>query len=617
MLDLLYSCDALVFTISASELSRSATLGPRAAEADPTLSLLSHFASKPGTRLAVNHDGVPPAAGTPPAQAWDVMLDSAVGQEAGHALRRHAAEPVQHVNAALAARANDALRRALETQAGAATSGSGDALELWETFRSFSSAARLQPLHSLLISPPVLPAFQQAGDDAREALLLQTAGVVSQHAIDEAAAVLYEAREEVRRAEGLATVLHGDADASIASLREAILAAPAAGEGDDSSMISSATKVHLRAGDRSHAALGVLSDSGAELEQTFSRRLPWWKLGWKVDDVRAEVEAGVMRSFAKDLEEKLIFEAGRLLSVAEAQSRKTFESLDTLTQPLSSRSKGKTEDRGARTNSVFASAVLRNTVSQHTLASARTALKPRALAEPISARRAQLFAPGGPVDVLVARAQALVVSTYLSAATVIGASVASAHATSPVLARTPLGQALPDVLSSFALTSSTATGVAALGCLLLAWRLQGRWGKAKRKFWQDWDRLAQGLDADLEVCREHSLLITLADISLHCAHRPRSKICSGLMSLRSHCRPQRHCASSQHSARRSLRLTQARSATQLPRHEPCSRSLLSLRRCLLLLMQQTPQGPGNLARSRRYERARRQCTTYKRVLACG
>jgi hypothetical protein len=333
--------------------------------------------------------------------------------------------------------------------------------------------------------------------------------------------------------------------------------------------------------------------------------------------VRAEVEAGVMRSFAKDLEEKLIFEAGRLLSVAEAQSRKTFESLDTLTQPLSSRSKGKTEDRGARTNSVFASAVLRNTVSQHTLASARTALKPRALAEPISARRAQLFAPGGPVDVLVARAQALVVSTYLSAATVIGASVASAHATSPVLARTPLGQALPDVLSSFALTSSTATGVAALGCLLLAWRLQGRWGKAKRKFWQDWDRLAQGLDADLEVCREHSLLITLADISLHCAHRPRSKICSGLMSLRSHCRPQRHCASSQHSARRSLRLTQARSATQLPRHEPCSRSLLSLRRCLLLLMQQTPQGPGNLARSRRYERARRQCTTYKRVLACG
>ena len=66
-------------------------------------------------------------------------------------------------------------------------------------------------------------------------------------------------------------------------------------------------------GDRSADGKGILTDSHRRLEYVLSKRLPWWKLPWKVDDVRAEVEAAIQNSFAKDAELKLVFEADRLV----------------------------------------------------------------------------------------------------------------------------------------------------------------------------------------------------------------------------------------------------------------------------------------------------------------
>jgi hypothetical protein len=46
----------------------------------------------------------------------------------------------------------------------------------------------------------------------------------------------------------------------------------------------------------------------------------------------------------------------------------------------------------------------------------------------------------------------------------------------------------------------TAIGVGLLGGATALWRLQGRWKKSKKAFWEDWKRAQEGLSYDLQVC---------------------------------------------------------------------------------------------------------------------
>ncbi|PWN39952.1 hypothetical protein IE81DRAFT_362502 [Ceraceosorus guamensis] len=296
-------------------------------------------------------------------------------------------------------------------------------------------------------------------------------------------------------------------------------------------------KLHIRAGDRSRSALGSASDSASLLEKTFSQRLPWWKLLWKVDDVRAEVDNAVRSSFSKDLEDqavivsKLIFEAGRTLSFAEDQMKVTEAALGTLTARSRSENAGRAElssslvggatswqgHMEASQRSYFDSPLLRNQIAQQSKlhraagSSSSNLLQPRSFAWPITSRRSQLFSQGGPLEVLVSRAQALVMRFYLSTGTIASASLISAQlpAVSHWLsANTFLGEDACKTLLPLAMQSSTAAGVSLLATLAFAFHLQGAWTKAKRRFWTDWDRLAQGLEADLEsnvvsTLREH------------------------------------------------------------------------------------------------------------------
>ncbi len=60
-----------------------------------------------------------------------------------------------------------------------------------------------------------------------------------------------------------------------------------------------------------------------------------------------------------------------------------------------------------------------------------------------------------------------------------------------------LSQLVP---SWMALDAGTAIGVGAFGALAgIRWAI-GSWEKAKQQWWEDWDRVGQGLRRDLTVC---------------------------------------------------------------------------------------------------------------------
>ena len=110
-------------------------------------------------------------------------------------------------------------------------------------------------------------------------------------------------------------------------------------------------------------------------------------------------------------------------------------------------------------------------------------LRQTTLSLPITERRGQLISAGGPIERLQRRAQSAVAQFY----GIVGGSSALAV----FVSQTPIGEATFDL--------TTALGVCLLGSVTAAWRLQGKWKKAKSYFWDDWKRAQQGMSYDLQV----------------------------------------------------------------------------------------------------------------------
>lgn len=339
-LDTLYACDALFFvsdTYALDERVRATPALRASTYLQPSLRLLAHFADKPGTRLLVNRTAIAGAEDAPDLShvvdglssaesAEDGALDVAQAVEAavGHAafskLQRQAiatASPalaaiasatdsapagIVPISAHAATRANEALRQALGPAPGPASEPAAPAARLWDQFRTLYTASNLAGVRGLVRAPPLSKSGPPLSPSQRgAALALQTAGFVLRHAVDEATEAALAAQAELRRAEGQAAVLASDVDAILSSLSQRILPS----DGVDSSEAvhaASGAATRRRAGDRSKEKRGVLADSQGEVERTLSARLQWWKLPVKVDDVRAETEAAVERSFASKLE---------------------------------------------------------------------------------------------------------------------------------------------------------------------------------------------------------------------------------------------------------------------------------------------------------------------------
>ncbi len=114
------------------------------------------------------------------------------------------------------------------------------------------------------------------------------------------------------------------------------------------------------------------------------------------------------------------------------------------------------------------------------------ALTPAALTSPLHARQAQL---GFPTERLHASAQRAVVS--MSGSVLGGLGMAWAGWATEL-------QLLGGMID-VGMSTETAVGVGMLGAAVgVRWAV-GRWDRAKRRWWKDWDRVGEGLERDLKV----------------------------------------------------------------------------------------------------------------------
>lgn len=236
----------------------------------------------------------------------------------------------------------------------------------------------------------------------------------------------------------------------------------------------------------SEAARGVLLELGVEsgrlqiprdqvaaakaaLDELFDSRLAWWKLPARTDDLVSDIAAVVDRSYLRPFEDRLIYNTGRLVALSASMTRRVDDLLASsafaaapATCPLSS----------------LYSPLLLNKIHQAALESTKIASGD--LSAPLLARRKQITAPGGPAEVLQAKAQRHVVA----AASVSGGSVFGAVA---------------NQLAEMA-EMGTNVGVGLFGTVLAAWILQRRWAKARKQFFVDVEqRVTGGLEDDLGV----------------------------------------------------------------------------------------------------------------------
>jgi hypothetical protein len=496
-LDVLYACDMILFITDDLTLATHSR-SPHQLKVDATLRLLKYFAHKPATRVLVNHvtshlfDNEEYVSG----------LRTAIGREAYSMLEKQMTlsspsagrldgSVLTHSIFDAASRANDALRMALtEPKRGQSSSSNRDVVAAsWSDFSTLYTTSGMVSVKSSMEHMPLYSAFKgtQEGQKVDHgAAVTQTTNFLIRHALDQALYGVSAEIDEIRQAQGAANVLRDEVEAYKQQAFSEIFSVTRTRE---------SSKVHERAGDRSRSKVGVVRDSTGFVESTFASRLPWWRILWKVDDVRAETEAAVDRSFAKDVETQLTFETGKLLNIAERLEKRT-SSIFKLLNPSSPTSYKPLDslERDINTfQSAFQSPILLNELRQHSINNVEKSLRPDLLTYPIEKRRRQLLANGGPIDVLCLRAQRTVLATIFF--------VGSAGILSLVgaLKGGPMGASIPDILAPLSMQATTAAGTFAFATLFSIWLLQSRWTRAKKRFWRDWERIADGLDSDLQV----------------------------------------------------------------------------------------------------------------------
>lgn len=492
-LDELYASDMILFVTDDLTLVTHHRR-PHELALDSTLQLLRYFANKPGTCVLVNHTTTTMFE----SKEYDRGLENAIGAQAfskiNQNLRSHntlshllPSNPVLHASFDLAVRANDALRQAVTLPDESRTSLIGEKATAWANFSSLYSASGLGSVKAATENVPIRAAFTMTNDGGNsEGATLQTTNYLIRQALDQALYGISAELDEVRQAQGAAQVLRDEVEAYEIKTKYHIFSL-----GREDAL----SPMHERAGDRSASVDAAAKDFRGYVEAAFAKRLPWWRILWKVDDVRAETEAAVDRSFAKDVERQMTFETGKMLNITERLEQRTSSVFKVLSpnSPTSYRPLDSLERDQGTFRSAFQSPILLNELRRHSRENVESKLKPDLLTRPIEERRNQLLNIGGPVDALCVKAQRGVLTTLSIIGTSGIASIVGA------LADGPFGAGLPSICSSIAMDSSSAIGLFALSTTFSIWLLQSRWTRAKKRFWRDWERIADGLDADLRV----------------------------------------------------------------------------------------------------------------------
>ncbi|KXN90994.1 hypothetical protein AN958_03061 [Leucoagaricus sp. SymC.cos] len=213
-------------------------------------------------------------------------------------------------------------------------------------------------------------------------------------------------------------------------------------------------------------------------------RLSWWKTIWRVDEVSGIVGGAVDRVWCKDLEQKLILQTGRLLTLQQEFTKSALSLVHTQ-QP--------TPPPPSPPHPLFTAELLKNSLSQITSSRSYT-VTPSTLTTPITKRKLQLLEH--PTTRLHLKAQRLLLTTSTTVAlsswfTWAGWMGYLSQSTETVSA----------VWSAIGMGMDPLTGIGAglLGMVgSLRWAV-GKWEKEKRKWWRDWERIGKGLGRDLKA----------------------------------------------------------------------------------------------------------------------
>lgn len=211
-----------------------------------------------------------------------------------------------------------------------------------------------------------------------------------------------------------------------------------------------------------------LDSSARDIRHLFKSRFSWLSLvaRLKVDDVGAELGAYISRSWARDMESQLMFEAGELSQLQTALGSRA----DNTARTLSIRPSKSTE-----TGHPFTSPVLMNHLKS--LALSIPPVTPTTLLPPVTTRRQQLLTTAVPR--LQVSAQRALLSTYALA--FLGVSGSWCLCVPPL-----------SMLSTY-----TSVGLGALSVVASLALGQTLWAKAQKRWWKDWDRVTAMLKDDL------------------------------------------------------------------------------------------------------------------------
>lgn len=252
-------------------------------------------------------------------------------------------------------------------------------------------------------------------------------------------------------------------------------------------------------GDKEQDIVGESLRLASKEMKNVLERLTWWKTIWKVDEVSGIVGGAVDRVWCKDLEQKLILQTGRLLSLQQEITTSAFLLVQTQTPPSPSPRFSSTQ------HALFTANILKNTLSQLTSSPTTYALTPSTLTLPTTKRKHQLLAY--PTTRLHLKAQRLVLGMSSGIAASSGFTWAGwmGHLSQSVAAATHANETTAHVGSAIWSTVGmgmdpvTGIGVGLLGVVgSLRW-VVGKWEKEKRKWWSDWERIGKGLERDLKA----------------------------------------------------------------------------------------------------------------------
>ncbi|GAA5929161.1 uncharacterized protein JCM15063_004070 [Sporobolomyces koalae] len=209
-----------------------------------------------------------------------------------------------------------------------------------------------------------------------------------------------------------------------------------------------------------------LLESRQALQRVFDERLQFYKLPFKSDDISSELSLVATQTYLIEFEKHLLYSTGLFVSHASALQ----QSLTTLL------------DASPFSKPPLQSELVHNSIEQALAPhpESPTQIPSTALSTPIQTRRAQLTSSrSSPISTLHRRAQSALFSSSIVSLTSISSAIGLFF-----------GQAVE---------LANCVGLGVLGTTFAVWSLQGKWNKAKSKFWKDFDRLNDGVSEDLGV----------------------------------------------------------------------------------------------------------------------